>query len=77
MDVIAFCILDIIVGWYLGQDLMLGVVVEVVDVDMAELSVSMSLSMEGLFKKRIGKSMLIRIRKRAIERSMLTLRRLI
>ena len=63
MDVIVLCVLDIVVGWYLGQGLLLWAMVEVVDMDMAELSVSMSLSMVGLHKKRVGKSMLVSRRK--------------
>ena len=59
----------------MGRGLPLEVMVGTMD--EVELLVSMSLSMEGLFKKRIGKSMLVSIKKRTIERSMLTLRRLI
>ena len=45
--------------------------------DEAKLLVSMSLFIEGLFRKRIGKSMSVSIRRMIIESSMLTLRRLI
>ena len=46
-------------------------------VDEVETLVYMSLSMNSLFKKRIGKSMSVSIKKRTIERDMPTLRRLI
>ena len=45
-------------------------------VDEAETSTYMSLFMEGLFKKGIGKSMSVSIRKRILESSKPTLRRL-
>ena len=74
MVIIASCILDIIVGWYLGQDLLLDVValVMVEAMDEVEISMYMSLSMKALFWKRIGKSMLVSIKKRTIEINKLT-----
>lgn len=46
-------------------------------VDEAEPSMYMSLSTKGLFKKRIGKSMSVSIRRRTVVSNMPTLRRLI
>ena len=45
-------------------------------VDEAETPVYMSLSMKALIRKRVGKSMLVSIRKRTIERNRVTQRRL-
>ena len=77
MDVIVLSVLDIFKGWYLGQGLLLGAMVEAMDVDMVELLVSMSLSMVGLNRKRAGKCMLVNNMKRIKERAMLSRKRLI
>ena len=49
MVVIVFCILHFFVGWFLEQAHPLEAVAEAVD--EVELSVSMSLSMEDLFRE--------------------------
>ena len=52
MNVIVFCILDIVVGWYLGQGLPLEAMVEAMGEDVVEILVSMNLSTVGLYRKR-------------------------
>ncbi len=71
-------IFHIVVGWYLEWGLLLEAVVEAVEetMDVVELLVSVSLSIEGLIKKRVGESMLVSDRKRALEGTKLSLRRL-
>ena len=63
MDVIVLCVLDIFVGWYLGQGLSLGAMVEAMGKDVTEISISMSLSIVGLYRKREGMNMLVISRK--------------